>query len=264
MLPDGSVWTIDVLIEGVHFDDRLAPEDVGYKTVAVSVSDVAAMGARPTWMLLGVSVPADDDHLARFREGVRLACRHFGVALIGGDTTRSAGQRVFTSVVGGRCVAEPLLRSGGQVGDDLWVGRELGAAGAGWSRPSPAEHHLQALRRPRPQIELGLTLAGRGLATAAMDLSDGLATDLERLARASGTGATVHADLLPLAPGVDLREAVRGGEDYALLFTASPAHRDEILALGCIRIGSLSAAPAVRLLPGPWPPPLFDHFEGSP
>ncbi|MCB9668220.1 MAG: thiamine-phosphate kinase [Alphaproteobacteria bacterium] len=264
VLPDGTVWSMDVLVEGVHFDARLAPEDVGYKAVAVSVSDVAAMGALPCWVLLGVSVPADDAFVEGLTAGVAEACRHFGVALAGGDTTRSPGARVITGVVGGRCAARPLLRSGGRPGDDVWVSGALGAAGAGWSRSTPPDWALAALRRPEPPVELAVTLAREGLATAAMDLSDGLATDLARLCRASGCGAEIDSAALPRPHDVSVREATRGGEDYQLLFTASPAHRTRIAALGDVtRIGQLTAGPAVWLDGGDWPTVLFAHFGGA-
>ncbi len=254
-----ACWSTDLLVEGVHFTREADPSDVGFKAVAVSVSDVAAMGARPRWLLLGLSVPGDDAWLRRFTDGVATACRCFGVALVGGDTTRSPSHRTVSSTVGGTLVGAPLLRSGGRPGDDLWVSGPLGAAGAGWSRPihPPPEE----LRRPRPPIELALTLARERLATAALDLSDGLAVDLARLARASGCGAQVWESAIPRPEGITLREATGGGEDYALLVAAGPERRASLEALGMHRIGVLTEDPAVLLLPGPWPPPLYRHFQ---
>lgn len=262
VLPGGSVWSMDALVEGVHFDARLSPEDVGYKVVAVSVSDIAAMGARPTWLLLGVSVPGDDAFLGGFRAGVAEACRHYSVHLVGGDTTRSAGPRMFTSVVGGLLAGPPLLRSGGLPGHELWVSGPLGAAGAGWSRAEPLPSHLAALRRPPVSVERALDIAP--FASAGMDLSDGLALDVERLARASGCGAVVDGAIVPLAEGVSLQEATRGGDDYVLLVAASPDHREELERQGWSRVGRLTHDPGVRLTPAGWPAPLFSHFEGTP
>lgn len=270
VLESGDVWSMDVLVEGVHFDDRLSMEDIGYKAVAVSVSDIAAMGAQPRWLLLGLSLPdAESARVEALTRGVRGAAAHFGLAVVGGDTTRSRLGLVVTSVVGGTCAHPPLLRSNGRDGDDVWVTGQLGAAGSGWSSDHPTHEHLVALRRPQPPVEFAMALARRGLAHAAMDLSDGLALDLERLCAASGLAADLIADRLPVADGADLQTATRGGEDYQLLFTAAADQREAIeelardLKVQVTRIGSLRSGSGATLDVG-WPQPLFEHFGPTP
>lgn len=269
MLPDGTAWSLDTLVEGVHFDARLRAEDVGWKAVAVSVSDVAAMGAVPRDLLVGLSVPADGDmaFVEGFARGLGEAVRHFGLTLVGGDTTRSGRARTVTTVVGGPCVAEPLMRSGASEGDDLWVTGLLGLAGEGWATANPSDAALHALRRPTPPVAFALDLAREHLASAAMDLSDGLAVDLPRLCRASGVGAVIEPDRVPGVASLQLR--VCGGDDFELLFTAPAACRDAIEALAtrhgvrATRVGAVTAGPAVVLAGTAWPAPLFAHFGGA-
>lgn len=268
VLPGETVWTLDVLVEGEHFDDRLSPVDVGFKAVAVSVSDAAAMGARPTWLLLGLSVPARDDAFVDgVTEGVALACARFGVQLVGGDTTRSRRGRVLTSVVGGRLMAAPLLRSAGRPGQLVGVTGTLGLAGVGWSTEAPPAHALDALRRPAPPVAFAVALAENGLGAAAMDLSDGLGLDLDRLCEASGCGARIDSHALPIGEGACVRTATRGGDDYQLLFTIEPEHRDGVeslahdLGVRVSWVGELVDGRDVLLDGGAFPPLLFSHFE---
>lgn len=264
VLEGGAVWSIDVLVEGVHFDGRLSDDDVGWKAVAVSVSDIVAMGARPRWVLLGLSLPdADHERVDRLARGVHAACEAFDVALVGGDTTR-APVAMLSSTVGGTLQGPAWRRSGASPGDDVWVTGPLGAAGAGWSSTDPTDDQLHALRRPFPPLQTAARLRELGVVTAAMDLSDGLATDLTRLCTASGVGARIRADQLPVAPRADLRTATRGGEDYQLLFTAAPHARDRLAVLPEVsRIGRITDTQAVELDVG-WPAPLFDHFGAVP
>lgn len=270
---DGNAWTVDALVEGVHFDARLSPADVGYKTIAVSASDLGAMGATPAWALLTLSLPRPVDRawVRRFAEGVGEACDAFGVALVGGDVTRSPGPRVITGTLGGPC-PRPLLRSGGRPGDTLWVTGVPGLAGLGYTAAEPPETALAALRRPRPPVAFGVAVATAGLARAAMDLSDGLAVDLPRLCRASGTGAVVDPGALPDHPalaGLDPVERLRGGDDYELLLAAPPGAEALLTALAAERgvrltaIGRLVAEPVLHLVGDPWPHAGFDHFEGA-
>jgi thiamine-monophosphate kinase len=194
VLSDGTAVTVDALVEGVHFDERLSAEDVGFKTLAVSVSDLGAVGARPRWAVLALSLPrADEAWCAGFARGLREACARWGVYLLGGDTTGVpvGGPRVASLTLVGRCAQAPLARSGGRRGDRVWVTGTLGLAGAGWRLDAPPPEALQALRRPAPPLELALRCAASGLVHAAMDLSDGLAVDLPRLCAASGTGAAI-------------------------------------------------------------------------
>lgn len=262
MLADGTAWTLDTLVEGVHFDGRLSAADVGYKALAVSVSDIAAMGGTAQHLILGLSLPAGDDGFFEgFRTGLHEALHLFEVELIGGDTTRGP-QRIVTTTVGGPC-ARPVTRGGARPGDGIFVTGELGWAGAGWSEANPEPRSLQALRRPLPPFRFARQLAAHG-ATAAMDLSDGLLADLPRLCEASRVGAHIEAAAIPGHP--DLRCRVAGGEDYQLLFTAPDEVSIQAAAAGygiqVHRIGTITAGHAIQLDAG-WPAPLFSHFGGE-
>lgn len=273
----GQVVTVDALLEGVHFDHRLSPADVGYKAIAASVSDVCAMGATPTWATLALSLPEERAAwVEAFAAGLAEACATFGVALVGGDTTASPGPVVVSVTMGGDLLGRAWLRSGAAVGDDLWVTGTLGSAGAGWRLQNPPHAALASLRRPVPPVAFGRAIARQQLVTAAMDLSDGLAADLVRLCAASGRSARLELSSLPIDPALPdaLDHALRGGEDYQLLFTARPRHREALLAAARVagvrltRVGTMTAdAPSqVRAPDGAalaWPAPAFDHFAGA-
>ncbi|MCO4743796.1 MAG: thiamine-phosphate kinase [Proteobacteria bacterium] len=270
VFPDGTAVTVDVLCEGVHFDDRLSAADVGFKAVAVSVSDLAAMGAEPERFVLAVCHPGPSHEWTQsFAEGVGEACRTFGIDLVGGDTTRASSISVGVTAFG-QVVAEPLVRSGAMPGDVLYVVGWLGLAGAGYRLAEPSVAALDALRRPRPPVSFALDLARRGWASAAMDASDGPARDLPRLARASGVrvvldpGAIpVHADLLDHAERRDLM--LGAGDDYALLFTSSAPLADlDALAtehgVAVAAIGHLEAGEGAVCTDGAWPSGAWSHF----
>ena len=278
VLESGLVVTVDAMVEGVHFDDAISPEELGEKLFAVNASDVAACGARPTWAVLTLSLPAplDREWVERFRDGLEAAMRGAAVALIGGDTTGSKGGKVVSLTLAGQLVGEPLLRSGARPGDAIWVSGDLGDASAGFHLKPPPAPLARAHRRPSPPLELGPALVG--VATAAMDISDGLATDLKRLCRASSCGATVHRDALPaskaLLAATDgdrdtlLSHQVAFGEDYQLLFTAPWELRDEVAAIGeslsvkLTVIGRIEATNKVALDDGEWPG-SWQHFGGD-
>lgn len=268
---------MDALLEGVHFDHRLSAADVGYKAIAASVSDVCAMGATPSWATLALSLPQErSGWVESFAAGLAEACAAFGVALVGGDTTASPGPVVVSVTMGGDLLGRAWLRSGAGVGDDLWVTGTLGSAGAGWRLQAPSASALASLRRPVPPVAFGRALARQQLVTAAMDLSDGLAADLVRLCAASGRSARLDLTALPLDTALPdaLDHALRGGEDYQLLFTARPRHREALLAAARVadvrltHIGAMTAdaPPQVRAPDGApldWPAPAFDHFAGA-
>lgn len=241
--------TSDTLNSGVHFPPETPPADVGWKTLAVNLSDLAAMGATPAWGTLALSLPeATSNWIDAFADGFFALADAHDWRLIGGDTTRgplSLSVTAFGQVPHGKA----LRRDGAQVGDDIWVSGTLGdAAGALrlWKRGAldvtrtadnaDVEHLRQRLLRPVPRVVLGTAL--RDIASAAVDVSDGLLADLGHIAARSRVGVRVDDALLPLSPALpftlgdaDAREcALRGGDDYELCFTAAPGQR-EVLAL---------------------------------
>ncbi len=273
VLPDGTVVTVDVLVEGVHFDARLSGADVGWKALAVSVSDACAMGARPTWAVLALSLPIgfSASWLEDFAAGLDEALATYDVRLIGGDTTRSPGPVFVSLTLGGTPVARPVLRSGARAGHDVWITGWPGLAGLGYLAAEPPPEALAALRRPQPDVGFATGLAERGLVSSMMDVSDGLASDLPRLCIASGVGAVVDPDAIPahaaLAGRADrLALQVCAGDDYVLLFAADATNRDAIAALAAsrgvhaTRIGRFTEAPDVRLDGVAWPASLYAHF----
>lgn len=272
--PPVEVLTVDTMVEGVHFDRALSPGDLGWKLAAVNASDIAAMGATPTWALLSLSLPPPVSRgwLEGFAEGLAEGLRRFGLGLIGGDTTASTGPKVLSLSAAGRLDHPPLRRAGAREGHDIWVSGTLGDADAGWRSAATEGPLHRALARPEPPVALGPALAAAGLASAAMDLSDGLAADLPRLCRASGFGALVEPEALPASPallaaGDPLPHQAAGGEDYQLLFTAAPPLRPQIEALGrrlglrLSRIGRITSGREARLRGRPWPAP-WRHFRG--
>ena len=275
MLRDGTAITADTLIEGVHFDHRLSAADVGWKAVAVSASDLGAMGASPSWMVLSLSLPSDTDPswVRDFSIGLGLAATAFSVNLIGGDTTGSPGPKVAAITMGGPCPA-PVRRNGGSAGDLLWVTGELGLGGAGWMLDDPPHEALKHLRRPNPPVAFGANMAREGLPTAMMDLSDGLAADLPRLCRASDCGAEVDPSRLPTPDALRDRQdrialMTQGGEDYELLFASTAEAEADIRSLAAASgvqatvIGLLTTGSTLILGGKPWPAPTFQHFRSE-
>ncbi len=236
--PAGQALAVstDTLIEGVHFPPATSPEAVGYKALAVNLSDLAAMAAEPAWFTLALTLPdADAGWLQRFTGGLSAAAAPWGVQLVGGDTTR--GSLTIGITVFGFVPAEQALRRGGaQPGDRLFVTGTLGDAAAGlalWQGRlhgdgEAAETLRERLQRPTPRLVEARAL--RGLASAAIDLSDGLCGDLGHLLAASQVGARIDQAALPLSPALRslagpqaVEWALRGGDDYELLFTVPPA-----------------------------------------
>jgi len=225
------IWVAasDMLVSGHHFKDWAAPEDAGYKAVAVNVSDVAAMGGTPRFVLTSGGAP-DPETMLRCMRGVLEACGEFGVYPLGGDTTRAGALTVDVAILG-ELDAPPVLRSGARPGDLLTVTGELGASAAGLlaleSGVSGPERLVDKHLRPTPRVEVGRAAARIGVG-AMIDLSDGLASDAGHVCERSGVGCRVDLDLLPVAEdtrsflaslGHDL-VAVAGGEDYELLISA--------------------------------------------
>jgi len=280
--PDGTlVLALDTLVEGVHFPAGFDARFVGHRALAVNLSDLAAMGAEPAWALLGLTIPSVDEHwLSGFSAGLDTLARRHGVALVGGDTTRGP-LTVTISLAGTVPAGRALRREGARVGDDLWVSGTPGDAAAGLAI---LQGRLNAQGRARdallarfqlPQARVALGVALRGLATACIDVSDGLLGDLARLCAASGVGADIASRELPLsaglcsvaAPEARISWALGGGDDYELLFTADPAERAKIAALdaGVVlrRIGAVTDAGSVLVdgaPPGRDAGHGFDHF----
>ena len=229
----GEAWAAasDMLVAGQHFKGWAAPEDVGYKAVAVNVSDVAAMGGTPRFVLVSGAAPDPEVALGVFG-GVAEACRELGVYPIGGDTTRAEALTVDVAILG-ELETGPVLRSGARPGDLLAVTGELGASAAGLLALEEAREGFGRLKRrhlrPRPRVGAGRAAARLGVG-AMIDLSDGLASDVRHVCERSGVGCRVDLDALPISN--DTRElasslgkdagalAATGGEDYELLVSA--------------------------------------------
>jgi len=269
----------DTLNEGIHFPAGTAAADIGWKALAVNLSDLAAMGAEPAWCTLSLSLPEPDvAWLDAFLDGfLELAALH-RVALVGGDTTRgplSVSVTAHGFVEPGRA----LLRGGAGVGEDIWVSGTLGDAAAALAllEQGAPDALRQRLDRPTPRVELGRALAG--IATAAVDVSDGLLADLAHVCRASGVGAEVELDRLPASAalrdvvGPEQRRALQatGGDDYELCFTA-PVERArrlqeaaDVLGIPVTRVGRTAPGATVTVRDGvgcSWLPEKsgYEHF----
>lgn len=228
---------IDTLVEGVHFPITTAPEDIGYKALAVNLSDMAAMGATPAWMTLALTCPqANDQWLAKFSQGLQELAQAAQVSLIGGDTTRGP-LTVTVQIAGFVPTNSTLQRRGAQPGDGIYVTGQLGDAGLGLActrgqidLPPEAQKYVESrLNRPTPRWQEGQAL--RGIASSAIDISDGLAADLGHILQQSGVGASVFVEDLPLSKVLHTylpketawNLALSAGDDYELCFTVPPS-----------------------------------------
>lgn len=276
------VISVDTMVAGVHFPRDTASEDIGYKALAVNLSDMAAMGAEPAWATLALTLPSNDETwLDGFARGFFSLAELFNVALIGGDTTRGP-LTITVQIHGWVPQGRALRRAGARVGDAIFVSGTLGDAGVGLACvqqtidiPRDARNAcVSRLNRPAPRVQLGTGL--RGIAHAAIDVSDGLAADLGHILDVSGCGARVDLCGLPLSPALrpllQLRDglpalssvapqtwsavydyALTAGDDYELLFTAAPEHAMRIEQVGreldvaVTRIGTIEAEPGLRL-----------------
>jgi thiamine-monophosphate kinase len=251
------VFTTDFLIEDRHFALRThTPESIGHKALARSLSDLAAMGSDPVFCLVSLALPAHltEDWIDRFYKGLLRLAREYKITLAGGDLSKFDHVIVDVMCCGRVPTGSALLRRGARPGDGLYVTGTLGAAAASnW------------LREPEPRITAGRKL--RGLASSCMDLSDGLSLDLTRLCLESGVSAELSSHSIPVAAGAVIEQALHGGEDYELLFTASPGVRvpSHIAKLRVTRIGDIGRkkTPAVLLDGRPLPAAGFDHFSGK-
>ena len=278
--------TIDTLVEGRHFAPGVDAADLGHKALAVNLSDLAAMGADPAWVTLALTLPrADEPWLESFARGFGALAREHGVALVGGDTTR--GPLSVTVQAHGFVVpGQALRRDGARPGDLVYVTGTLGDAGLAllveqglYTRPQHLGFLRRRLARPVPRIGAGKAL--RGLATAAIDISDGLASDLGHILDASGCGATLQLEQLPLSAAVreyveetgDWNLPLSAGDDYELCITVPEARQGEVesigqtLDCGLAWIGSIDRAPGLRCLREDGTTldaaAGYDHFRGA-
>ena len=256
----------DMLVEGRHFLPTVQPARLGHKALAVNLSDLAACGAKPMAFTLALALPrVDEAFLDGFARGLLALADAHGCELVGGDTTQGP-LNICITVFGEVPASQALLRSGARAGDDLYVSGTLGDARLALEvfRGSLAldgaafEAARSAMEQPQPRVALGLAL--RGVASSAIDVSDGLLGDLAHVLRRSGVGADVHVDALPRSgvlralPEALQRECtLAGGDDYELVFTAPPHHAARVDAAAraaqtsVTRIGSIGAAPGLRL-----------------
>ncbi|MGX2040141.1 thiamine-phosphate kinase [Methylocaldum sp. MU1018] len=256
--------TADTLVEGVHFLPGVDPETLGHKALAVNLSDLAAMGAEPRWVTLALTLPrCDENWLRNFARGFFALAERYGVELVGGDTTRGP-LAITVQALGLTPCDHALRRSGARPGDLIYLTGELGAAGLGLKiRRGQTDIGDQTaiahLERPEPRVDIGRKLGG--LATSCIDVSDGLAADLGHILKASGVGAALAWERLPLPDGVRRYVAETGdwpmplsaGDDYELCFTVPPAHRDELehrlatAGSACASIGRIETRAGLRL-----------------
>jgi thiamine-monophosphate kinase len=292
------VISTDLLVEDIDFRrDTTRPDLLGHKALAVSLSDIAAMGSRPRWALLSIGVPEDvwnSRFLDQFYEGFFALADRYAVKLIGGDLSRTPEKIVIDSMVVGECpVNRELFRRGAKPGDQIYVTGFLGDAAAGLRLiergtklhedrgiSHPVDNLLLRQLQPEPRVGWGLLLGEKQLATAMIDISDGLSSDLNHLCEESGVGAVVEASRLPIDEVVSelcgrraldpLMLALHGGEDFELLFTVSPEKVVQLPlrvdGVAITRIGEIRAAPeGVRISEGShvWKlePGGWEHFR---
>ena len=274
----------DMLVEGRHFLPTVAPDRLGHKALAVNLSDLAACGAEPLAFTLALALPrADDEFAAGLAQGLFALAQRHGIELVGGDTT-AGPLNICITVIGQVPPGQALLRSGAQSGDDIWVSGLLGDArlalevyrGTVSLGGPDFEQVRRAMELPQPRVALGLAL--RGVASSAIDLSDGLLGDLGHILQRSGAGAQVQVEMLPRSAVLAAQDAalqrtcvLAGGDDYELVFTAPPERRHKVLAaaqragLTVTRCGVITAEPGLQVLAAagrPVPTTLrgFDHF----
>ncbi len=275
----------DMLVEGRHFFPNAEPYWLGHKCLAVNLSDLAAMGARPVAFTLALSLPAAHaEWLAPFANGMLALADVHGCELIGGDTTKGP-LTICITIFGEVPPGGALRRDAAQVGDDIWVSGTLGDARlalAGYCNELALDNASldaagQRMHAPTPRVTLGQAL--RGIAHAAIDISDGLVGDLGHILKRSNIGATLFADALPTGPmltrqslEVRRRFTLAGGDDYELCFTAPPARREQVLAAASTastpvtRVGTIDVAPGLRLVDADGAAlnlqlTSFDHFS---
>ena len=286
--------TTDLLIEGIDFDLRWSSfYGLGYKSLAVNLSDLAAMGGSPAYLTLSLGIPVDfkTEDVEEFYRGVRSLAAPSGVSLVGGDTSAASCFIISVSLIG-HCPHKPVMRSGAKAGDDLYVTGTLGDSALGLellkkrkgkTKKGAAAYLVSRHQFPSARLKAGALLARERLATAMIDVNDGLLQDLSHLCKSSAIGATVREESLPFSPAFRTLAgprrtlcALTGGEDYELLFCVRRKDRSRLekikrrLGVSITRIGEcLPAGKEIRVIDGKGKPVSFpsrgyDHFQGRP
>jgi len=230
-IPDNQLLavSIDTLISGVHFPDDLNPYEIGYKALAVNLSDLAAMGAEPAWFTCSLTLPEiNEDWLSEFSHGLFDCSKKYNIQLVGGDLTRGKILSMTVSINGFVPENQALKQSGAKIGDAIYVSGKLGEA-----------HAKKYYSRPEPKINLGLAL--RGKAHSAIDISDGLVGDLGHILKSSNVGASLYLDQIPLVS----EEGLTAGDDYELCFTGPEGLTIRDHEIYCI--GKIEAAQGLRI-----------------
>ena len=270
------VTSTDTLVEGVHFFKDDSPIDIAYKSLAVNLSDMAAMGATAKCYTLSLTIPElDKEWLKDFSSSLKESSKLFNVHLIGGDTTKGP-LNISINMMGSIEINSPIKRSGANEGDDIYVSGELGSAALCLKKIKkgeiPLESDLNSLNRPIPHLELGSAL--KNLASSCIDVSDGLEQDLSHILKSSGVGAIIDTQELPLSDSVmhyvkdtnDWSLPLCGGDDYELCFTAGKSMRDKISAISeslgtrVTRIGEIISQKKLEVVGYTGPRTSYQHF----
>ena len=279
----------DTMVSGTHFFPDVNPENLGHKALAVNLSDMAAMGAMPYWAMLALTLPnVDHEWLSAFAKGFFDLAQEYNVSLIGGDTTRGPSLVMTVTIMGEVPAGAALRRGGAKAGNDVWVSGNVGDAALAVAHRygrivlDANDYHEAVMRlyEPSPRVALGQAL--RGLATAAIDVSDGLLADLTHICRLSEVGATIDLNAVPVSSigakhiGSDEgRNAIlAGGDDYELCFTAHPNSREsiedltDVLGIPITRVGQIKRGKGVSLLGSDGKAVKidgrgYDHFKGA-
>jgi thiamine-monophosphate kinase len=278
----------DTMVSGTHFFPDVDPENLGHKTLAVNLSDIAAMGAMPYWAMLALTLPSvDHPWLAAFAKGFFDLAAEYNVSLIGGDTTHGP-LTITVTIMGQVPTGAALRRNGAKAGNDIWVSGNVGDAALAVAHRhgklvlSERDYREAVMRlyEPTPRVALGQAL--RGMATSAIDISDGLIADLGHICRLSGVGATVELGSIPVSEigarhfndDAGITAIVAGGDDYELCFTAPANAREsieeltDVLGVPLTRIGQVKRGKGVSLLGADGKPVKidgrgYDHFSGT-
>ncbi len=270
------ITSTDTLVEGIHFFKDASPIDIAYKSLAVNLSDIAAMGGVAKCYTLSLTLPKlDKDWLEQFSTSLKESSERFRVNLIGGDTTRGP-LNITISMMGSIEINSSIKRSGARAGDDIYVTGSLGAAALCLKKINegvkPSESELSSLNKPIPRLELGSAL--RNIASSCIDISDGLEQDLSHILKSSNVGAIIYSDKLPLDNSVynyvkdsnDWSLPLCGGDDYELCFTAEKSKRKKIkelsegLKVRVTRIGVINNQKELEIVGYNGPKSSYQHF----